>query len=83
MFPEQLDVLNVVAGLDNSYERQQVGGPIRKQREVLATTTAARNAAVALFIATAGFSNPNVLAVVPGFSFVSVVGAGILASAWR
>jgi hypothetical protein len=83
VLPEQLDVLNVVAGLDNGYERQQVGGPIRKQREVLATTTAARNAAVALFIATGGFSNPNVLAVVPGFSFVSVVGAGILASAWR
>ncbi|MFD1514484.1 bile acid:sodium symporter family protein [Halomarina rubra] len=59
------------------------GGPIRTQREVLATTTAARNAAIALFIATAGFSNPNVLAVVLGFSFVSVVGAGILAGLWR
>lgn len=59
------------------------GGPIREQREVLATTTAARNAAIALFIATAGFSNPDVLAVVLGFSFVSVVGAGILACAWR
>ena len=59
------------------------GGPIREQREVLATTTAARNAAIALFIATAGFSNPDVLTVVLGFSFVSVVGAGTLAGAWR
>ncbi|MFC6614253.1 bile acid:sodium symporter family protein [Halopenitus salinus] len=59
------------------------GGPVRERREVLATTTAARNAAIALFIATAGFSNPDVLTVVLGFSFVSVVGAGTLAGAWR
>ncbi|OTF01776.1 bile acid:sodium symporter family protein [Halorubrum sp. SD683] len=59
------------------------GGPVRERREVLATTTTARNAAVALFIATAGFSDPTVLTVVLGFSFVSVIGAGALASAWR
>lgn len=60
-----------------------LGGPVREQREVLATTTTARNAAIALFIATAGFSNPDVLAVVLGFSFVSVVGAGGVAVVWR
>lgn len=59
------------------------GGPAKERREVLATTTTARNAAIALFIATTGFSNPDVLAVVLGFSFISVVGAGILASVWR
>jgi BASS family bile acid:Na+ symporter len=59
------------------------GGPLRERREVLSTTTTARNAAVALFIATAGFSNPDVLAVVLGFSFVSVVGAGAVAGRWR
>ncbi|GGM75721.1 BASS family bile acid:Na+ symporter [Halarchaeum rubridurum] len=75
-----LSVAAVVVSLALGYV---FGGPIREQREVLATTTAARNAAIALFIATAGFSDPDVLAVVLGFSFVSVVGAGILASAWR
>lgn len=60
-----------------------LGGPVRERREVLATTTTARNAAIALFIATAGFSNPDVLAVVLGFSFVSVVGAGGVAAVWR
>jgi BASS family bile acid:Na+ symporter len=60
-----------------------LGGPLRERREVLATTTTARNAAVALFIAAAGFSNPDVLAIVLGFSFVSVVGAGVVASLWR
>ncbi|NIC00860.1 sodium symporter [Halobacterium sp. R2-5] len=59
------------------------GGPIRERREVLATTTTARNAAIALFIATAGFSSPDVLTVVLAFSFVSVVGAGALAGVWR
>ena len=60
-----------------------LGGPIRDRREVLATTTTARNAAIALFIATAGFSNPAVLAVVLGFSTISVLGAGVLSSVWR
>jgi len=60
-----------------------LGGPIRERREVLATTTTARNAAIALFIATAGFSNPAVLAVVLGFSTVGVVGSGVLAGVWR
>ncbi len=60
-----------------------LGGPKPAHREVLATTTTARNAAIALFIATAGFSDPDVLAIVIGFSFVCVLGAGALASVWR
>ncbi|WP_339106182.1 bile acid:sodium symporter [Haloterrigena salinisoli] len=59
------------------------GGPIQERREVLATTTTARNAAIALFIATAGFSSPDVLSVVLAFSFISVIGAGVLASVCR
>lgn len=42
-------------------------------------TTTVRNAAIALCIATAGCSNPDVL----DFSLVSVVGAGALAGMWR
>jgi len=60
-----------------------LGGPTRGTREVLATTTAARNAAIALFIATTGFSNPNVLTTVLAFSFIGVVGSGLIASVWR
>lgn len=60
-----------------------LGGPARGTREVLATTTAARNAAIALFIATTGFSNPNVLTTVLAFSFIGVVGSGLIASVWR
>ena len=60
-----------------------LGGPARATREVLATTTAARNAAIALFIATAGFSDPDVLTTVLAFSVVGVVGSALLASAWR
>lgn len=60
-----------------------LGGPARATREVLATTTAARNAAIALFIATTGFSNPNVLTTVLAFSFIGVVGSGLIASIWR
>ncbi|CDK39050.1 bile acid:sodium symporter family protein [Halorubrum sp. AJ67] len=59
------------------------GGPARSTREVLATTTAARNAAVALFIATAGFSDPGVLTVVLAFSFLGVVASALLATIWR
>ncbi|MDG5818136.1 bile acid:sodium symporter [Natronococcus sp. A-GB7] len=60
-----------------------LGGPGRNTREVLATTTAARNAAIALFIATTSFSDPDVLMVVLAFSFVGVVLSGLLAGAWR
>jgi BASS family bile acid:Na+ symporter len=60
-----------------------LGGPSRGTREVLATTTAARNAAIALFIATTGFSDPDVLTTVLAFSFIGVVGSGLLASVWR
>ncbi|MDF9747845.1 bile acid:sodium symporter family protein [Natrinema salsiterrestre] len=59
------------------------GGPMQNRREVLATTTAARNAAIALFIATTSFRDPDVLTVVLAFSFISVLGSGLLAAAWR
>lgn len=60
-----------------------LGGPGRNTREVLSTTTAARNAAIALFIATTSFSDPDVLMVVLAFSFIGVVLSGLLAGAWR
>ncbi|WP_122089956.1 bile acid:sodium symporter family protein [Halalkalicoccus subterraneus] len=60
-----------------------LGGPKRNTREVLATTTAARNAAIALFIATTSFSDPDVLMVVIAFSFVGVVLSGLLAGMWK
>ncbi|WP_394741997.1 bile acid:sodium symporter family protein [Natronococcus roseus] len=60
-----------------------LGGPGRNTREVLATTTAARNAAIALFIATTSFSDPDVLMVVLAFSFIGVVLSGLLAGRWR
>ncbi|MHC3437606.1 bile acid:sodium symporter family protein [Natrialbaceae archaeon A-gly3] len=60
-----------------------LGGPGRYTREVLATTTAARNAAIALFIATTSFSDPDVLMVVLAFSFIGVVLSGLLAGMWR
>lgn len=60
-----------------------LGGPTLETQEVLATTTAARNTAVALFIATTGFSDPNVLTTVLGFSFIGAVGSGLIVSVWR
>ncbi|RBI59765.1 sodium symporter [halophilic archaeon] len=60
-----------------------LGGPAQDTREVLATTTAARNAAIALFIATTSFADPNVLTVVLAFSFIGVVASGLIAGAWR
>ncbi|WP_430506254.1 bile acid:sodium symporter family protein [Haloparvum sp. PAK95] len=60
-----------------------LGGPARATREVLATTTAARNAAIALFIATTSFSDPEVLTTVLAFSFIGVVASGVLATLWR
>ncbi|WP_227357253.1 bile acid:sodium symporter family protein [Haladaptatus salinisoli] len=59
-----------------------LGGPERSTREVLATTTAARNAAIALFIATTSFADPDVLTMVLAFSFTGVVVAGLLAAVW-
>ena len=58
------------------------GGPARPTREVLATTTAARTAAVALLIATT-FSSQRVLTVIVAFSLVSVGMSGIIAGKWR
>lgn len=60
-----------------------LGGPAQDTREVLATTTAARNAAIGLFIATASFSDPDVLTVVIAFSFIGVVASGLIAGVWR
>jgi len=60
-----------------------LGGPARSTREVLATTTAARNAAIALFVATAGFSDPDVLTAVLAFSVIGVVVSAMLAAVWR
>ncbi|WP_198526088.1 bile acid:sodium symporter family protein [Haloferax sp. ATB1] len=60
-----------------------LGGPAQGTREVLATTTAARNAATALFISTTGFSDSNVLTAVLAFSVIGVVGSGLIASVWR
>ncbi|MFC4986201.1 bile acid:sodium symporter family protein [Saliphagus infecundisoli] len=60
-----------------------MGGPAQDTREVLATTTAARNAAIALFIATTSFTDPNVLTVVLAFSFIGVVASGLIAGVWR
>lgn len=60
-----------------------LGGPARSTREVLATTTAARNAAIALFVATAGFADPDVLTAVLAFSVVGVVASAVLAVVWR
>lgn len=59
-----------------------LGGPAKTRREVLATTTAARNAAIALFIATTSFSDPDVLTIVLAFSFIGVVGSAIIAGTW-
>jgi BASS family bile acid:Na+ symporter len=59
-----------------------LGGPERNTREVLATTTAARNAAIALFIATTSFSDPGVLMLVLAFSFIGIVLTGLLAGLW-
>ncbi|WP_126664285.1 hypothetical protein [Haloterrigena salifodinae] len=60
-----------------------LGGPARTTREVLATTTAAGNAPIALFIATTSFADPNVLTMVLSFSFIGVVGSGLVAGVWR
>lgn len=59
-----------------------LGGPAQGGREVLATTTAARNAAIALFIATTSFSDPDVLTTVLAFSFIGVVGSALISSIW-
>lgn len=75
-----VSIVVVVAALVLGYA---FGGPERRTREVLATTTAARNAAIALFIATASFEDPDVLTVVLAFSFIGVVISAMLAGEWR
>lgn len=60
-----------------------VGGPARGTRKVLATTTATRNSAIALVIATTSFPSPVVLTVIISFGLVSVVLSGALVGGWR
>lgn len=60
-----------------------LGGPAQDTREVLAATTAARNAAIGLFIATTSFTDPDDLTVVLAFSFIDVVASGLIAGVWR
>ncbi|MFC6837913.1 bile acid:sodium symporter family protein [Halomarina ordinaria] len=59
-----------------------LGGPNRSTREVLATTTAARNVAIALLIATTSFDDPSVLTIIVAFGLVSLVVSGPVASLW-
>ncbi|WP_255170374.1 bile acid:sodium symporter family protein [Natrononativus amylolyticus] len=75
-----VSVIVTVAALLLGYS---LGGAGRETREVLATTTAVRNAAIALFIATTSFVDPDVLTTVLAFSFVGVVISGLLAGGWR
>jgi BASS family bile acid:Na+ symporter len=74
-----ISALIVAASLLFGYS---LGGSSRNKREVLATTTAARKAAIALFIATTSFSDPNVLTMVLAFSFIGVVESAGIASIW-
>jgi len=59
-----------------------LGGPAKRTREVLATTTAARNVAIALLIATTSFRDPDVLTIVVAFGLISLVISGPIASVW-
>lgn len=59
------------------------GGPEKSTREVLATSTTARNAAIALLVATTSFPSPDVLVTIIAFSLVSVIVPGIAAGVWR
>ncbi len=59
------------------------GGPASGTREALATTTASRNAAIALLIATTSFDDSSVLTMVVAFSLVGVVASALLAGRWR
>nr|WP_211694216.1 bile acid:sodium symporter [Natronomonas salina] len=59
-----------------------LGGPAKRTREVLATTTAARNVATALLIAATGFSDPSVLTIIVAFGLLSLVVSGPVASLW-
>jgi len=59
-----------------------LGGPAKSTREVLATTTAARNVAIALLIATTNFTEPAVLTIIVAFGLLSLVVSGPVASLW-
>jgi len=59
-----------------------LGGPGKGTREVLATTTAARNVAIALLIATTSFRDPGVLTIIVAFGLLSLVISGPVASFW-
>ncbi len=59
-----------------------LGGPAKHTREVLATTTAARNVAIALLIGTTSFHDPGVLTIIVAFGLISLVISGPVASLW-
>lgn len=59
-----------------------LGGPSKRTRQVLATTTAVRNAAIALLIATTNFADPSILTMIVAFSVISVLVSGVLAGEW-
>ncbi|GAA0526483.1 bile acid:Na+ symporter, BASS family [Halorubrum aquaticum] len=74
-----ISVVVVVGSLLLGYA---LGGPEKSTREVLATTTAARNVAIALLIATTSFRDPGVLTITVAFGLVSLVVSGPVASLW-
>lgn len=59
-----------------------LGGPAKSTREVLSTTTAARNVAIALLIATTSFRDPSTLTIIVAFGLVSLVISGPIAKRW-
>ncbi|MFC3959305.1 bile acid:sodium symporter family protein [Halovivax cerinus] len=59
-----------------------LGGPATGAREVLATTTASRNVAIALLVATTSFSDPGVLAMIVAFGLLSLVVSAPVAGWW-
>ncbi|OVE82884.1 bile acid:sodium symporter family protein [Natronolimnobius baerhuensis] len=60
-----------------------LGGPAVGTREALATTTAARNIAIALLVATTTFADTRVLAVTLVFGTVGLVVSVVTAGIWR
>lgn len=59
-----------------------VGGPAKRTRRVLATTTAVRNGAIALLIAATIFADPSILTMIVTVSIISVLASGVLAGEW-
>lgn len=76
-------VLSTIVVVGSLFFGYTAGGPARSTRKVLATTTATRNSAIALVIATTSFPSPIVLTVIIAFGLVSVVLSGALVGGWR